>query len=163
MTAADFDERFGELSALSYQVAFRILGDRADAQDVAQEALARAYARWGRVRDHAVPWVVRVSANLAIGVWRCRGRTVPGAGRDSDDHAAAALERVALVGALARLPRRQRQVVALRFLADRSEAAVAAELGCSVGTVKQHTHRALAALRRALEPGELEVDGVGAP
>ena len=47
------------------------------------------------------------------------------------------------------LPRRQREAVALRYLADLPEAAVAAHLGCSVGAVKQHTHRGLAALRRA--------------
>jgi RNA polymerase sigma-70 factor (sigma-E family) len=163
MTAPPFDDRFAELSTLAYRVAFRILGDRGDAQDVAQEALARAYARWGRVHGHADPWVARVSANLAIGRWRRRGRSTPAAVPPGCDSAQVAADRVALATALAGLPRRQREVVVLRFLADRSEAAVAEELGCSVGTVKQHTHRALAALRRALGAGELEVDGVGAP
>ena len=163
MTTPSFDDRFAALSALAYQVAFRILGDRGDAQDVAQEALARAYARWGRVHGHAEPWVARVSANLAIGVWRRRGRDTAPERAASTDPEKAALDRMALAGALADLPRRQRQVVVLRFLADRSEAAVAAELGCSVGAVKQHTHRALAALRRTLGPDQLEVDGVGAP
>ena len=51
---------------------------------------------------------------------------------------------------LRRLSRRQREVVAMRYLADLPEAEVAAALGCSVGTVKQHASRGLAALRAAL-------------
>ena len=50
------------------------------------------------------------------------------------------------------LSRRQREVVALRYLADLPEADVARALGCSVGTVKQHASRGLAALRVALGP-----------
>jgi RNA polymerase sigma factor (sigma-70 family) len=60
---------------------------------------------------------------------------------------------VDLVRALRALPRRQREVVALRYLADRPEAEVADLLGCSAGAVKQHAHRGLAALRARLAPG----------
>jgi RNA polymerase sigma factor (sigma-70 family) len=68
-------------------------------------------------------------------------------------------ERVDLARALRRLPRRQREVVVLRYLADWSEADVALALGCSVGTVKSHGHRGLAALRRHLhEPPAGEAD-----
>ncbi len=59
-------------------------------------------------------------------------------------------ERVDLAQALRRLPTRQRQVVVLRYLADWSEADVAAELGTSLGTVKRHASRGLAAMRQSL-------------
>lgn len=61
--------------------------------------------------------------------------------------------RIVLSDALARLPRRQREVVALRYLADLSEAQVAASLGISTGSVKTHLHRGLISLR-----GRLAVD-----
>lgn len=63
---------------------------------------------------------------------------------------ALALERHGLVAALHRLPRRQREVLALRYLADLPEADVAAQLRTSVGTVKQHAHRGIARLRQEL-------------
>ncbi len=150
--AASFDEAFPELAALAYRVAFRLLGDRAEAEDVAQEALARAYARWRRVRDHAAPWVARVAANLALDQLRSKGRreqvdlppdpSSAGAER-------AALDRMELARLLASLPKRQREVVVMRYLADRSEADTAQALGTSVGSVKRHAHRGIASLRTA--------------
>jgi RNA polymerase sigma factor (sigma-70 family) len=59
-------------------------------------------------------------------------------------------ERGDLVVALRRLPRRQREAVVLRYLADLSEAQVAIEMGCSVGAVKSHGSRGLTSLRRHL-------------
>lgn len=146
-----FDQHFDDLAAVAYRVAFRLLGSRPDAEDVAQEALARAYARWRRVSDHAEPWVARVAGNLAIDALRRRSRrpTVPeGADRPSPP-TASSIDRLELVRLLDGLPRRQREVVVLRYLADLSEADTARELGTSVGTVKQHAHRGLAALRVA--------------
>lgn len=156
----EFDDAFDGLAVLARRVAFRILGDRAEAEEVAQEALARAYVRWRSVAGHAEPWVARVAANLAIGVWRKRRPTVAfedaHAGVAADAHA---LERYGLVAALRRLPRRQREVVVLRYLADLPEAEVAAQLRTSVGSVKTHAHRGLARLRAELG----EVEGVRAP
>jgi RNA polymerase sigma factor (sigma-70 family) len=98
--------------------------------------------------------VARVTANLAIDhLRRTRGRSLEGWGPPataSPDHGALAAERTELVRALSQLPRRQRQVVVLRYLADLPESRVATELGCSPGTVKQHASRGLAALRAAL-------------
>lgn len=155
-----FDERFGELAAIAHRVAYRILGDRADAEEVAQEALARAFARWRSVAGHAEPWVARVATNLAIGRWRKRRPTlslVDAHGASVDDASALALERHGLVAALERLPRRQREVVVLRYLADLPEKAVAEQLGTTVGSVKQHAHRAMARLRSDLGPDLREV------
>jgi RNA polymerase sigma factor (sigma-70 family) len=148
----NFDERFEPLARIAYRVAYRLLGNRADAEEVAQEALARALSRWSSVAGHDEPWVARVATNLAIGRLRKRRPTVAfddatdprSLGVASDAHA---LERLGLADALARLPRRQRQVVTLRYLADLPERDVAALMHTSVGSVKKHSHRALHRLR----------------
>lgn len=158
-----FDDRFAALAAVAYRVAYRLLGSRSDAEEIAQEALARAYVRWGSLRGHEEAWVARVATNLAIGRWRRRRPTVA----LSDRHAVTlpnpdslVLERLGLVEALARLPRRQREVMALRYLADLPEREVALAMNTSIGSVKQHAHRAIARLRLDLAPRglALEVD-----
>jgi len=80
---------------------------------------------------------------------RRRDRDRPGTGVPTEAASADAWldERLDLAAAVARLPRRQREVVVLRYVADLPESAVAQQLGCSVGSVKQHTSRALTALR----------------
>lgn len=154
MTAApSFDERFDALADLAYRVAHRLIGDRGEAENVAQEALARAYVRWDRIAGYDEAWVTRVATNLAIGYWRRSGRDV----QPSRQHVAAAdhlAERIDLARALRRLPRRQRQVLALRYLADLTEAQTAERMGCSIGTVKQHASRALRAMRDLLGEGQ---------
>ena len=152
MTSSDpdsFDESFDDLARIAYRVAYRLLGDRAEAEDVVQETLARAFARWRRVRAYAEPWVTRVATNLAIDVHR-RRRPAPDAPRITTEELAT-VSRLALVGELSRLPQRQREVIVLRYLADRPEAEVAVTLGVSAGSVKRHAHRGLAALRLALD------------
>jgi RNA polymerase sigma-70 factor (sigma-E family) len=154
-----FDDAFDGLAVLAHRVAYRILGSSEDAEEVAQEALARAYARWSKVSAYPEPWVVRVATNLALGRWRKarsgRRHVEPATAVDAAD---AAL-RVDLVELLRALPRRQREVVVLRYLADRSEQETADALGCSTGTVKQHAHRGLAALRSSITdaPGGCDV------
>jgi RNA polymerase sigma factor (sigma-70 family) len=150
--SASFDDAFPELAAVGYRVAYRLLGDRTEAEDVAQEAVARAYARWRRVHDHAAPWVARVAANLALDRLRAKGRRrqvelIDAASRGSAERAA--VDRLELARLLESLPRRQREVVVMRYLADRSEADTAEALGTSVGSVKRHAHRGLATLRTA--------------
>jgi RNA polymerase sigma factor (sigma-70 family) len=147
-----FDQMFPELFRSGYRVAYRLLGSREDAADCAQEACARACADWPKLTRSGspLPWVVRVSSNLAIDRWRRAQRTrARGASSiapvfDPDP------ERLDLYHALDALPRRQRDVLVLRHLADMSEAAVAEVLGCSVGTVKSSAARARAALRAVL-------------
>ncbi len=168
MARPTFDERFDALSTIAYRVAFRLLGNRGEAEEVAQEALVRAYARWRSVAAHDEPWVARVAINLAISRTRRRRPTI--AFEESTDSTVgagdgSAVERMVLVVALRELPARQRQVIALRYLADLPEAEVASVLHISRGSVKQHAHRGLARLRRSLDPHPLtlEVDGVRAP
>lgn len=148
---SDFDQMFPELFGSAYRVAYRLLGSREDAADCAQEACARACADWPKLTraGSPVPWAVRVTSNLAIDrlrrAQRTRGQsTAVVAVFDPDP------ERLDLYRALDALPRRQRDVLVLRHLADMSEAAVAEVLGCSIGTVKSNASRARAALRAVL-------------
>jgi RNA polymerase sigma-70 factor (sigma-E family) len=147
-----FDARFTALFDLCYRVAYRVLGHRDDAVDVAQEALARAERRWSRLADRPEPWLAKVTYNLALGVWRKQHRRslFPQSAVEDSGVDRRAVERLDLVTALGRLPRRQREVVVLRYLADQSEDTVAAVLGCSVGTVKTHASRGLQSLRQEI-------------
>ncbi|MGH9233592.1 MAG: sigma factor, partial [Acidimicrobiales bacterium] len=77
-SAPGFEERFAALAAISYRVGYRLVGDRAEAEDLAQEALARAYTSWRKVAGHDEAWVTRVTTNLAIGRWRKYRRVVSG-------------------------------------------------------------------------------------
>jgi RNA polymerase sigma factor (sigma-70 family) len=154
-----FEEAFDDLFLRAFRVARRILGDPTTAEDVAAEAMARAFAHWRKIGDQPwrEGWVVRVATNLALDIARGRNRMTDAAlaeeGREDDDVAV----RLALVEAMARLPKRQREVVALRHLAGMSEAETAAALRVSTGSVKTHLHRGLAALRTRLG-SDLQVD-----
>jgi RNA polymerase sigma factor (sigma-70 family) len=151
---SSFNESFDACLLVAYQAAYRVLGNRTEAEDVAQEAMTRAYVRWRTVREYAEPFVVRVATNLALDHVRKQrpprlAHATAETPRDGVD------ERLDLAAAIASLPRRQREVVALRYIADLSEEDVMRLLGCSAGTVKQHAHRGLAALRSS---GHLKVD-----
>jgi RNA polymerase sigma-70 factor (sigma-E family) len=149
--AVRFEEVFSDLYRLAYRVSFKVLGDRGDAEDVAQEALARAHVRWVRLRDRPEGWVVTVATNLAIDRLRRRSRTTESRREPVALVETHLSERIDLARALRRLSRRQREVVVLRYLADWPELAVADALGCTPGTVKSHASRGLAQLRHHLE------------
>ncbi|MCU1426981.1 MAG: putative polymerase subfamily sigma factor [Actinomycetia bacterium] len=156
-TGPTFDDAFAGLFQSAYRIAFRLLGDREDAADVAQEALARASGRWKRLAaaGDPTPWVVRVSANLALDRWRRRKTAAKYARMVTPVEGQSEMpDRVDLHRALAALPKRQREVVVLRYVADLPEDAVATALRCAVGTVKTHASRGLAALRIALSEEE---------
>ncbi|HVX43146.1 MAG TPA: sigma-70 family RNA polymerase sigma factor [Mycobacteriales bacterium] len=157
-----FTVAFPELFPRARALAQRILGDRALAEDVAAEAMARAYVRWDRIGGSPARsgWVLRVTSNLALDVLRhqqVRRRVLAelGVQRPPEDDPAL---RLALVQALGRLPKRQRESVVLRHLGGLTRAEVAATLGVGVGSVARHLHRGLAALRQDL--GDLHMDGV---
>ena len=147
-----FTAAFAGLYLAAYRAAFRLLGNRAEAEDVAQEACARACLRWGRLvrRGSAAPWVVRVATNLAIDQYRRRRRAEAQTGDAPRPVAADEGRRVDLHRALEHLTNRQRDVVVLRYVVDLTEAETAEALGCAPGTVKSHATRGLAALRTAL-------------
>jgi RNA polymerase sigma factor (sigma-70 family) len=146
-----FVDRFEELYAVGYRAGYAVLGRRAEAEDCAQEAMARALARWDRVEDHTAAWVARVSTNLALDrvrrLGRQRGRQAPSAVDDP-----VAIRRHDLVAALRALPKRQREAVVLRYIVDLSEHETARAMGCATGTVKSAAARGLDRLRLALGP-----------
>lgn len=147
-----FDDEFSDLAALAYRVAYRILGDRPTAEDVAQESLARAYLQWARISDYRQAWVARVAGNLAIDQIRRNKRSTPE--ERPLDAEVLMIERLDLQRALLRLTKRQRDAVVLRYIADLSEADVAALLGCSPGTVKSHLNRGTSRLRLILNDSQ---------
>jgi RNA polymerase sigma factor (sigma-70 family) len=152
---AAFDAAFDDLRALAYRAAYRLLGSAADAEEIAGETLIRAYAQWRRIEDHAQPWSVTVATNLALDrtrraqVARSHQRALVQPDTTPDPHIE---QRLDLQAALRSLPRRQREVVALRYLADWSERETADALGLEIGTVKSHTARGLARLRTLVAP-----------
>ena len=150
----DFEAAFDRLFPRAERLARRILGDETAAEDVAAEALARLCLHWSRLRDveYIDGWVLRVAANAAIDLTRKRAYRATIVDVQSDDDAVAL--RLALTAALRHLARRQREVIALRYLSDLSEAEVAATLGITAGSVKTHTSRGLAALRARLGDDE---------
>jgi RNA polymerase sigma-70 factor (sigma-E family) len=156
-----FEAAFKELFVPAYRVARRILGDPGAAEDIAAEALSRAYADWGRVSQlpYRDAWVLRVATNLALNATRRRRLLFSGVEARWDDDAATT--RVALAGALQRLPARQREVVVLRHLAGLSEPEVAVRLGVSLGTVKTHLRRGHEALRGRLRRDEWDAADAG--
>jgi RNA polymerase sigma-70 factor (sigma-E family) len=130
-----------------------LTGSPHDAPDLVQSALIKVYPRWSRIEaDDPTGYVRRVMINQQNDWWRRRRpREVltdrppetAGAGDAAGDHA----RRDAVLAALAALPRRERQVVVLRFYCDLTEPAIAAEAGIAVGTVKSTLSRALERLR----------------
>ena len=145
-----FEAAFPELFEQARRLAARLLGDDQAAEDIAAEAMARAWLRWGRLREASYrdAWVMRVAGNLCLDLLRRRRAraAVASAPDQTDQH----VLRLALAAALAKLPRRQREAVVLRYLADLPERDVAAALGISPGTVGAHVHRGLNALRQRL-------------
>jgi RNA polymerase sigma factor (sigma-70 family) len=129
------------------RLARRVVGD-SDAEDVAVEAFARALERWRTVGEltYLDPWILRVTANISLDRLRRMRRSAAIAQVDPQSDDTAAL-RITLQQALRRLPKRQREVIVLRYLADLSEPDVAAALGISLGSVKTHARRGINALR----------------
>ena len=151
------DEDFDEFAAAAWPrlrwSAYLLTSDHHLAEDLAQGALARTYARWSKVRhDDALAYSRRVLVNLNIDrLRRRRLREVPethapeGAAPDRPAEDLAA--RAEVLDLLATLTDKERRVVVLRHYFDLSEADVAAELGIAPGTVKSTLSRALGKLR----------------
>jgi RNA polymerase sigma-70 factor (sigma-E family) len=130
-----------------------LTGDRARAEDLVQQALARAYVRWGSLRDgNPEAYVRKAMLNAYLDWWRrLRWREMPedaaGHGAYTGDLAVDVVRRDAVRQALAVLTRRERAVVVLRYWFDLSEAQIAEELDIAPGTVKSTASRALRRLR----------------
>jgi RNA polymerase sigma-70 factor (sigma-E family) len=130
---------------------------RAEAEDLLQIALERAYRHWAKVcaADDPERYVRGILAKASADRWRriAKRREQPMPAPYSEprvpDHTTAFAERDYVLRALATLPPRQRAVLVLRFFNDLSEGETAELLGCSLGTVKSQAARGLARLREA--------------
>ena len=143
-----FDDEYAQLVG----VAGLLLGNRADGEDVAQEAFLRLCRDWERVRrlERPAAWLQRVAVNVAISRQR-RARTekrsfplLPGGGEISDPDTSTSMT---VRAELLRLPSDERAVIVLRFYLGLSVGEIGEALGCPEGTVKTRTRRAMSALR----------------
>ena len=146
-----------------------LLGAGADADDVVQEALVKAYRQISRYRGESGfrPWLLAIVANETRNLHRSRhrrdGLVLRAAARedaeatspDPAESAVAVERRQQLVDQMRQLDPRDREVLVCRFLLDLSEAETATALGVPKGTVKSRTARALAKLRGRLVAGEV--------
>jgi RNA polymerase sigma-70 factor (sigma-E family) len=160
---SDFDDFVRESSTPLLRMAYLLTGDHGHAEDLLQTALLRTARRWRQAKVAPLPYARRVLANLAKDRWRNRGRRAVEHGSAPelvhDGSTAQLLLRHALVQAVLALPVRQRAVLVLRFFEDLSVDETAAVLGCSAGTVKSQTHRALATMRELLADTDLANEG----
>jgi RNA polymerase sigma-70 factor (sigma-E family) len=159
----DADEAVEQLYATQYRMLVRLavllVRDQETAEEVVQDAFVAMHGRWSSLAepDKALAYLRQTVVNRSRSV--LRHRTVrdrhqpqpppplPGA----DDDALRAERRRTVLDALQQLPRRQREVLALRYYADLDEASIADHLGISRGAVKSHASRGSAALRTLLE------------
>jgi RNA polymerase sigma factor (sigma-70 family) len=153
-----FTAAYRPLFSAAARLAWRMTGDAAVAEDIAAEAMARAYARWPEVHKLDAPraWVMRVATNLAIDTVRRRkldARVMPLLAVDDTDDSHVAEDiavRLALVAALGSLPRRQREAIALYYLGGLSEDEVSTSLQITASSVRTHVQRGLSALRKQM-------------
>ena len=150
---------------IAFRTAYVIARNAADAEEAAQDGFVKAWRALGRFREGAPfrPWLLRIVANEASNRRRSAGRRTslalrvaadePSGGAAPSPEAAllTAEERSALVAAVDERPDEQRDVVALRYFLDLSEAEVAETLGIPPGTVKSRTSRALERLRESYD------------
>jgi RNA polymerase sigma-70 factor (sigma-E family) len=160
----EFEQFVATSSERLLRTAYLVVRDVALAEDLVQECLFRVARRWPRVRsmEHPYAYARKILVNLALDGARGRQRHSSeldaGDRRPVEDHhdeaAARALVGVdtaaELIDALGRLAPRQRAALVLRYFDDLSEAQVAEAMGCSAGTVKSTTWRALERLRQVL-------------
>lgn len=160
------DEEFREFmrnrASQLHQSAYLLCGDWHLADDLVQDTLVKAYQHWPRIRQVESPdaYVRRILLNEVRSRWRRRERAVPVTrfpdGREpaAPDTADEIARRAGLLQALVALPLRQRATIVLRYLEGMSERETADALGCTEGTVKSQSARALGTLRTFLDRTE---------
>jgi RNA polymerase sigma-70 factor (sigma-E family) len=147
-TATSFDEFVAARSRSLLRTAYLLTHDHALAEDLLQTSLAKAWFSWKRIHGEPEPYVRKILVNTYATWWRRKWNGE----RPTDELPERATEETSaeptdLWTAMERLPRRMRAVVVLRYFEDLTEAQTADALGCSVGTVKSQTSKALAKLR----------------
>lgn len=135
-------------------------GDRGVAEELAQDTLVELCRAWPDVRDPQA-WVTTVALRRASSWWRRKGAERRAMRRHGPDERVSQPEpvetRLAVIDAVASLPRRQQEALLMRFYAGFDVAETAAALRCAEGTVTSLTHRAL----RRLEERNIHLDPTG--
>jgi RNA polymerase sigma-70 factor (sigma-E family) len=156
------------------RLAYLLCQDWQQADDLVQNAITTLYVHWRRARTmqstdgYVRAILVRAFLSERRGGW-ARRVTLTGQLPDAPGPAPDADDALDVRGALACLPPRQRATLVLRFYCDLNVDQSARVLGCSAGTVKSQTAKALAGLRRSLEqpgpepPGDAQARAWGAP
>ncbi|BCB82207.1 SigE family RNA polymerase sigma factor [Phytohabitans flavus] len=162
--AERFDAFYRDTSRRLVRYAYGLTGDAAEAQDLVQEAYARAWQRWRRLSgfDNAEAWLRIVITRLAADRWRyLRVRRLRAAtAGPPPDVPPPSEDTVLLVSAMRALPPAHRRALVLHYLLDRSVADIAAETGAATGTVKSWLSRGRAELAAALgEPLARSTEG----
>jgi RNA polymerase sigma-70 factor (sigma-E family) len=142
-----------------------LVRDQGTAEEVVQDAFVAVHDRWHRLRDpdKALAYLRQSVVNRSRSVLRHRGVVERHAARErplgalpgAEDAVLLTERRAAVLDALQALPRRQREVLALRYYLDLSETDIADALGISRGSVKAHASRGAAALRSRLDGADL--------
>lgn len=156
----EFEDRLQESSALAVRVAFSVLRQREDAEDVAQEAFARAYRRFAQLREPAQfrGWIVRVTWRLAIDRLRANTRrsgreaaaTLPTPMESAEELLVASRRAARLWESIDALPEKLRIVIVLSAMEGHDVKDVAELLDVPVGTVKSRLFLARKALAEKL-------------
>jgi RNA polymerase sigma-70 factor, ECF subfamily len=158
--AGDFEDRLRDSGTLAFRVAYGVLRQRADAEDVAQEALVKAFRSFLQLRDRERfrAWLVRTTWRLALDRRRgdrrrvAREQSVLEAQEPSVEQVASARERAAhLWSAIDTLPDKLRLVVVLSGIEGHDTREVAALLGIPEGTVRSRMFLARKALSERLQ------------
>jgi RNA polymerase sigma-70 factor (sigma-E family) len=150
--AATYDEYVATRWTALYRTAYLLTGNHADAEDLAQATLVRAYLAWSKVAAASSPdaYVRRILANVFLSGRRplrvTRERLVDRT-PEVQVPPPASEDRLVLWPHVRALPPKQRAVIVLRYYEDLSEQQIADALGCSTGTVKSNASDALRALR----------------
>jgi RNA polymerase sigma-70 factor (sigma-E family) len=143
-----FDAFVESRSAALLRTAYLLVGDEQRAEDLLQTALTKAWFAWRRIEWDPEAYVRRTMATTSASWWRRRWvGELPTSDLPEPADSADLADHEDLWRALSHLPPRQRAVVVLRYLEDRSEIETAQLLDCSIGTVKSQASRALAKLR----------------
>ena len=146
-----FDAFWDSDHAAVLALAAALTGDWGTAEDVTQDAFSAAHGKWDQI-DNPSAWVRRVVTNRAASHWRRRARETAALARFASRSRAVVLapEYDEFWAKVRALPRRQAQVVVLRYLEDRSISEIAELLGLAEGTIKATLSHARAALALSL-------------
>ena len=155
----EFDDWYRESYRRVVAAMHLLTGDRVAAIDAADEAFARAYERWSRVSrmDSPLGWTWVVARNALRSGHRTNRRRADAQRRAASDQRGTPPDiAIEVWDAVRRLPRREREVVALRYLGGMQEHEIADALGIAPGTVARALHDARGTLARTLRDAPVE-------